>query len=130
MKTEEEVQAIIDQFEELQKMAAPIATQLIRLENPKTRETICSDEITVEDGLLCANWETYCCGDIDYHQTVIPISYLFDEDWQEYAKAEIERKNEEERKWKEQQRLAAEQRHREAEHKRYLELKAKYEGNN
>ena len=127
MKSIEQAEAVIEHFEELQQMAAKVASQLIELETGR-REHIDPEEINVECGALYANWETYCCGDTDYHSTHIPLKYLFDEDWQEEAKVEIERKRQEaaekERIRKEKAELAAKERERQ----QYLKLKAKFEG--
>ena len=121
-----DAQDILDSYMELREKALPIAEAIAKLEGKPGQ--IDDEEITIEDGDLYANWETYCCGGSDYWQVRIPLEYLFDEDWQEKAQAEIQRREEAEAERKRVASEKAKKAAQEREHKKYLELKAKYEG--
>lgn len=124
---EDDADLVLEAFERLRERAAKVATQLIALEHG---QHFCfdADEITAEGTSLYANWWTSCCGDSEDHQTPIPLNYLFDEDWQAEAEATIQRKRELEAKNKQLREEKAKKAAQERERKRYLELKAKYEG--
>ena len=84
--------------------------------------TFCGDtiEISIETS-YCG-----CCGP-DHDTEYMPISYLWDEEWQKEIPGILaERKKQKELK-EAQQKKRAEERAREAELKKLAELKAKYE---
>lgn len=127
INNEDDAYTLLEAYEKLQERAAKVATQLIALEHG-VNFSVDADEITSEGTGLYANWWTSCCGDSEDHQQHIPLNYLFDEDWQAEAEATIQRKKELEAKNKRLREEKAKKAAEERERKRYLELKAKYEG--
>ena len=123
----EDAEKIIEQFGEIQEMAAPIAERMFELEHDRSIN-ISPEEIIVDGGSLYAKtYEWHRCDDWkDEHEFYIPLEYLFDDDW---AKP-LEEKREEERKQKirlammKQEREEKEKREREFE--QYMELKKKF----
>lgn len=124
----EDAEKIIEGFEELQKIAAPVATRLIELQEG-IKEEIEPDEITIEYGDLYAKWTEWGrCGDYDERSTLIPLDYLFDENWMAKAGEEIRRKREEKAEKERLAKLKEEEAKRNRELNQYLKLKEKYEG--
>ena len=128
MKTVDDALRVIEEFGEIQEMAAEVASDMLSLELSHPIG-VDPEEITVEDGNLHANVEEYYgCGDYQTYNRIIPLEYLFDAEWKEKAKAELARKHAEKQ---EKKRLAAEKAKRDKEdreRRQYLELKAKIEG--
>ena len=128
MKTVDDAVRVIEEFGEIQRLAAEVATDLLSLEWNRP-VAVDPEEITVEDGELYANFEEYLgCSDYESHHRLIPVEYLFDAEWKEKAKAELARKHAEKQ---EKKRLAAEKAKRDKEdreRRQYLALKAKFEG--
>lgn len=116
---------IVEQFEELQRMAAPIAKQLIAIQH-RSDYHVDPDQISVEDGALMANWETFCCGDSEYHDIYIPLKYLFDEDWQKDAQEQIDKQRAAEAEVKRVRAEKAKLATAERERQQYLKLKEKF----
>lgn len=128
MNTVDEANELIEKFEELQRMAAPVAEKIFELENNGTI-SIDFEEITVESGSLYANFTEYGrCGHEEHHSIHIPTEYLFDDTWIKKSEEKID----DERKMKIRLAMKREERERQEalyrDHKRYLELKDKFEG--
>ncbi len=123
----DEAEKIIEQFGEIQEMAAPIAERMFELEHDRSIN-ISPEEIIVDGGSLYAKtYEWHRCDDWkDEHEFYIPLEYLFDDDWAKQK--ELER--EEQRKMKmalaikKAEREAAEKKERE--YAQYIELKKKF----
>lgn len=127
MKTVAEVDRVIEQFEEIQQMAVPIAEIMLELELDRP-VTVEPNEIVVEDGMLQAKVEVdYRCGDWQTYTRYIPTEYLFDHEWEKKFKHELALAHE---KKMEEKRLAQAKARREKEDRErqeYLKLKAKFE---
>lgn len=122
----EDAEKIIEGFEELQEMAAPIAADMLSLELDHPC-AVDPEEITVDGGQLYVNYEEYFgCGNYENHSRVIPLEYLFDPEWEKKAKIELARRHEEKM---EKKRLAKEKAKRakeDRERREYLKLQLKY----
>ena len=127
IKNIEDAQNIIDGFEALRELAQPIAEEIAKLENKPGQ--IDDEEITIEDGVLYANWETYCCGGSDYHSVRIPLEYLFDDDWLKEAQSERLRKNLEAVKKKQEEDAKKERLAKARRYEEYLDLRKEFDEN-
>lgn len=123
----EDVEKIIEQFEELQMIAVPVAQELAKLENEPGQ--ISDEDINIEDGLLYATWETYCCGSSDYHSVRIPLEYIFDEDWLKEAKAKKLQKNLEAVKKRQEEDAKKERLAKAQRYEKYLDLRKEFDEN-
>ena len=87
----EDVEKFLEDFEELETLALPVGKELAELRGYYGQ--MFDGEIIIDCGNLCYRYETGGRGDYDSHDIVIPIEYLFDDEWLEEAKAEKMRKN-------------------------------------
>jgi hypothetical protein len=132
IKNVEQAEALIEQYQELMRKAAPIATRLAKLQGYSN--TIDEDECRIDEyGDIIAEWEEYLgCSSYEDHSITVPLEYLFDDDYLTKAEEKQRREDEEKkRRYEEEQRIKKEKAAKEKEErdrKKYLELKAKYEG--
>jgi len=122
-----ELYELLEIIQQLQERAAEIATAMVKLKGGKY--SIDSEEISFENGSITAEYEEYLgCSEWETHGIDIPLSYFFDENYLDDVKEKI-RKMEEEKKRKAEEAAARRKReNEERERKKYLELKAKFEG--
>jgi hypothetical protein len=127
VENDEQLTELFELMQEIQERAAEIGNAMLKLEGKK--ESIDSSNIHFNDGDITAEYETYHgCGNYETEYLSIPTKYLFDENFLTEAKEKLRvRKEREER----DRYLAEEKRKRDAEErerKKYLELKARFEG--
>lgn len=127
LNNENDLRELLGIIQQLQERAAKIATSMVKLKGGKT--SIDAEDIRFENGAIVTEYEEYLgCGDWDIHGINIPLSYFFDENYLDDAK-EMIRKMEEEKKRKAEEDAARRKKEaEERERKKYLELKAKFEG--
>ena len=122
-KTVEQLEAILEQWEEIQRLAAPIARMKAQIKYGKDYY-FDHDDIVYEDGCLTAQWREYDRWDRSYYdefEVYIPLDDLTNENFIAEAEEEIRVKKE---KAKEEERLEREQRAKErAEKKLEKDLK-------
>ncbi len=95
---------VLKQFEELQRLAAPIATLVIKLKYG-VDINIDADDIMLDGGQLYVDWEIYhSYDDTESRQSRLPLEYIFDPDWITGARKQIQKKEEDDAK-KEQARF-------------------------
>jgi hypothetical protein len=121
----EQAEDLLELVEELRQRATPIAKLMSELKGYRYHPDI--DEIVITDEGIYANWTTdYCCGESEEDSMHIPLDYLFNDNWIDNAKAQIElekrRQEEEARKRREREAAAKLERER----KEYLKLKEKF----
>lgn len=107
-----------------------VARIVLKLERNESRSFDDGDTVEFYGDTIEIGWEEYhcgCCGP-DHEDIAFPISYLFNEDWEKelQEKKAKEQAEKEARALKEKQEAAA--RKLEKERKKYLELRAKFEG--
>ncbi len=128
IKTIDEAYELMEQFEELQRRAVPVAEQLFEIENDRC-VSIDQEEITVESGGLYANFTEYGrCGHYEEHSLHIPLEHLFDTEWMDKAMAKVEARRGAEREEKRLREEKAEQKAIEDRLKQYRKLKLEFEG--
>lgn len=124
----EDAEKIIEGFEELQKLAAPVATQMMELNEGK-RTVVDPEEIELDGGSLYANTSLYIgCGDYEDYKIYIPLEYIFDDGWQETMRADIQRKREEKEREKRLKLEKAQKAEKARRREQYLKLQAEFEG--
>jgi len=130
---EEQIEKVLEQFEEIQREGAKIARYLAELKYGERPLPFDADEIILEDGLnLCASWTTYdrCSDYREEHDVYIPTSYLFNdtivEELEEKIRA-VQTEKEEKKKQEALDRKAAADKH---DYEKFMELSEKFGGNN
>lgn len=128
--TQKEYEAWIGGWSWIEKVSKKFAEDYVAKYDPKSfisEVDVNPDDEDISAGDIEIATEYYCCGSVDYATYLVPISYLWDEDWvaKEEAKREDARLNreEEDRKTKE----ADEKERKEQRYKQYLALKKEYE---
>jgi len=116
-------------FKDIIKRAVPIAKTYLELKGEFPAFGIDEENISLDsDGDILISYETGGRGYYDDESMCLPSRYLFDPDWAEEAKAEVEKKRELKRQEDERKRTKAEAAKKTREHEQYLKLKAKFEG--
>jgi hypothetical protein len=128
MITQEEVMEAIKIHEELYKQVEGIAEDYIKIKDGREIDTI--DGIIIDEYGIEVTGRNYsrcgCCSD-EYESYDIPISYLWDPDWQQDLRKELNKRNLEALKKKAEEKKEQERKAKEAEYKRFLELKEKFD---
>lgn len=131
--TEREVfiEETIARFEQLQHDAAKIATAMLELNNVDfLGREIDPEDVVCEDGIIRAQYTQKFGCDYEDNSIEVPIEHLVDDEWYEAAKVEVLRKKIEQARKAEERRLETERAKEAAEYRNYLDLKAKFEGDN
>jgi len=130
---EEELDKFLEQFEEIQRLAAPIAAALFKKDG-YTGVDVEPEDICVESGgyLMARTSIRDRWGDWNQEEKYISSSYLFEKDYaakidEEIRLKQIEAKRLEEEK-KEQEKAEKKVKAEKAKYEKYLELKSYYEG--
>ena len=127
VENEEAAEMIIDAYNSLRQKATVLARMMLELEHNITlRYDIDIDEIECEGGQFYYNHEIYRCGDTETFSVYIPVSYLFDPEWERKAKKEITRKRLKEQQEKEAREKEAEERAKKARYTQYLNLRMEF----
>ncbi len=123
--TPEKIMELAAWMPQMYELADTVADQYGKLQG---MERGGATDITFEGDMIEFQWEAYycgCCGpDTEYMS--MPISYLWDKDWQEHAKKEIARKKEERKQREEADKVKRAAAQEAAERKKLEELQAKY----
>ncbi len=129
----EQIDNILEQFEEIQREAARIAPYIAELQTGERPLPFTTDEIILEEGQnLCAVWSTFdrCSDYRDEHNIFIPTSYLFNDniiaELEEQIQAKKDEKAEKEKK-EALDRKAATDKH---DYEKFMELSKKFGGDN
>ena len=124
IENNDDIYTFSEAYDELRRKAAPIAKAMLELRGIK--EWVDEDDIYMDYGNLYAKYTVGGYGCYDDETIQIPSEYLFNPEWLESAKVQLEKEREKERKKQEAARIKREKAHEEAEKKKYLELKEKY----
>ena len=121
---------LLESREELYNEIARVAMLVYEFRNSGKYYRFDSDDnITIERFSVSIEWETSSCGccSPDYYELEFPISYLFNDEWENDLRLEMnkERKEKEERELKATQEATALKDERDL--KQYLKLKTKFE---
>jgi hypothetical protein len=132
---EQQINMLLNATHQILERAMNVAEVMYDLD-PSTSARGSVDRVYIDndDGpFIWAEWSEY--GNCGYHEEgtfVVPTEYLVNDDWHETEKKRIKEKKEKERLEREakqeRERLERERKKEEAERKKYLELKAKFEG--
>jgi len=121
--TMEQAEKILEQYEALLKRATEIAEKRLELEGISPHYL---DYVTFEDGWFEYSYTTYCCGERDTTTGSISIDLLFDENWIESAKKQLEEEKRLEEEAELRRKAMAEEAQKKRDYQQYLNLKKRF----
>lgn len=125
--SEDDLYTLDQTLNKLRKRALPVARALLDMEGIKPTYGIDEDDIKFEDSSLYAEYEMGCRGYYETETITIPFRYLFDDEWLAEAKLLITQRKEREAEKKRQADVKKQKAKADAEYKKYLELKEKFD---
>ena len=125
--SEDDLYVLNETLEKLRKRALPVARALLDMEGIKPTYGIDEDDIKFEDSSLYAEYEMGCRGYYETETITIPFRYLFDDDWLAEAELNIRQRKEREAEKKRLQEIKRKKAAEDAEYKKYLKLKEKFD---
>lgn len=124
--TRAEYNLFVALYDKVLNKASTVLTMLSQIDN-KYRDVSC-DHISNPESyeLTLAGWSG-CMGYYDYKSTTIPVKFLFDENWQEEAKRDIEERRRAEERRKQEDDKRRKEYEAQKERETYERLKAKFD---
>jgi hypothetical protein len=122
---EKDVRFFINQYIEIKEKVYDIFDKYRNITR-RVKNSASISEIDFSENNIYISWSNYYSGDADYGTEEIPIEYLWEEDWEEKLRLEIEEeRRQKEEQSKEQARISKEQQEQE-ERRLFEQLKMKY----
>lgn len=124
------IEETIERFQQLQHDAAKIATAILELNGIQMLGSVEPNDITCEYGTLTATYMEKIGCEYENRSIDVSLEYLVDDDWYEKTRKELLEKRIEQARKEKEKKLEAERAKEAAEYRKYLNLKAKFEGEN
>lgn len=134
MTTQKEIAAAIRGYNLIEEAATETAERWLKIfgagrESISNMEVDCWEDNGIENGTIDISTETYycgCCGpDHDSHS--LPLSYIWDKDWEKREKEKIAEKKRKETERKAKEKIAADKKRADKRYADYLKMKEEYE---